>query len=277
MSLITKRVASLAVAVTAAFGLMLGGMAVPALAAGHEPYFLVVGTETYPAPTIANEGHGCSTGLYSAQVSAGAPAYVAAIGSNVYAGVNCTVELERSANKGKSWNVIAPKLIVTPATVVTDAKTANYYDGPGYEARACIVAAKGVLHCGAAISLAKGKGTPAGGAAPVTYAQATVVARPIVGYCGTALFTSTLVKKAASKAGADVVGLSLKTTCSMYLQQSKNGGKTWTTVSPTYTLPAELAEAGGYTLTTVPDGPGKLARSCVKAGSSKTVFCTPAW
>jgi hypothetical protein len=276
MSRIMKRMVSIAGVAGAAFGLVVGGVAVPAFAA-TSPYFLVVGTEMYPAPSATNGGHGCSTGLYSTQVTAGAPAYVSAIGSNVFAGKPCVIELERSANKGKTWKVIAPKLTVPAAAVITDAKTANYYDGPGNEARACIVGPKSVLHCGHAIALAKGKGTPAGGAEPVSYSKATVVDHATTGYCGTALYTFTPVKKASSKAGADVVGLFLKTTCSMYLQESRNGGKTWTTVSATYTLPAKAAETGGYTLITFPDGPGRLARSCVRAGTSKTAFCTTAW
>ncbi len=277
MSRSTARIVGLAVAVTAAFGLVLGGAAVPALAASS-PYFVVLGTELYPAPTVANGGHGCSTGLYSTQVSAGAPAYVAAIGSNIYAGAPCVVKLERSADKGKSWTVIAPALTVPAvAEVITDAKTGNYYDGPGFEARACVaLGAKAALHCGKAVSLAKGTGKPAGGPETVAYSKETTIV-PAAGYCGTALFGTTIAKTASSRAGADVVGLSLKTTCTMYLQDSRNGGKTWSTVSASYTLPAKFAETASYTLSTVPDGPGTLARSCVRSGTSKSVSCTAPW
>ncbi len=107
--------------------------------------------------------------------------------------------------------------------------------------------------------------------------MATMVDHAVAGYCATSLFTFTPVKKATSRVTADVVGLFLRTTCSMYLQQSRNRGRTWTTVSATYTLPARLAETASYTLASVPDGPGRLARSCVKAGASRTVFCTAAW
>jgi hypothetical protein len=260
--------------------IVLGTGSSPALAAAKQspPYYVVLDAVAYPKPTAANLGHGCSAALYSAQVAKGKPAYVSEIGSNIEAGVPCTFMLERSANKGKTWDVIAPRVTLTPVTgVIVDTKTPYYDDGPGYEARACFTYSTAKTpHCGAVLRLANGSGKPPAESEKVVYGKGAEAFAPGAGFCGSALFGTTEAKKASSQAVADVIGLSLAAPCSMYVQESANNGKTWATVSPTYKLPVTgFSEIASYSAN-YSDGPSRIARACVAIGSAKPV-CTAAW
>lgn len=92
-----------------------------------------------------------AAGFCRAVVTLNSSNYAQAFYYNLTAGWNCTMTFERSTNYGKTWSALGS------ATTMYDfssgeadlAKTYEYWDGPGYLARACfhINFAGSARHC----------------------------------------------------------------------------------------------------------------------------------
>jgi hypothetical protein len=271
---IMKRIAAVTVsAVAAAAGLALGG-AVPAFAAANPSSFLL-------GPQASRSG--CDVAFFSARLSAGTPAEVFASVVSADPGHTCTGFVERSVTGTTRWVVASAKAALPSVSGLAGiANTGLVFDGPGYKARACVQAAGSpAVTCTPAVSLAKGSGTATSPALSPSWqrGQAIVFRSPgsgIAGVCGGTLGSSTTTKKA----GASVLALLASTAdpCTGWIQSSANGGKKWTTVSPvlSYRGPAFPKEAVVFTAHYA-DGPGHLARLCVKDMTSKKMNCSAGW
>jgi len=176
------------VATTAAMtgGLVLGG-AVQALASTVQGYIVF---------DVAADGP-CGGLLQSAQVTAGGPAAAAVYIENQQSGRACTGWLERSVNRGKSWTVVSPKIAVPSAGVITWAKSADYANGPGKVARACVRSGSGPTVCSDSMGLRASSARDTGAAVPVSYVRRQVSSQGSV-FCTGRLSSSTTGKTAAS-------------------------------------------------------------------------------
>src|SRR6202162_5956542 len=120
-------------------------------------------------------------------------------------GKTCTGWLERSVNKGRTWTVVSPKIAVpSNKTVFTWAKSADYADGPGRVARACVRLGSGPLVCGAAMGLRASSARDTGAAVPVSYVRRQVNSTGAV-FC-TARLSSTSTGKSATSSVRAYVG-----------------------------------------------------------------------
>jgi hypothetical protein len=272
---IMKRIAAVTVsAAAAAAGLALAG-AVPASAATNPSSFLF-GSGTSHS--------GCDVTLFSARLSASTPAEVFASVDSTHPGHTCTGFVERSVTSTTKWAVASAKVALpSVAGLEGIANTGLVYDGPGYKARACVQAAgSAAVYCTSALSLARGAGTATSPALSPSYVRKQVqVGRfpsngGTPGLCAGLMASSTTTKKA----GATVLGLLISATdpCTAWIQSTANGGKTWTTVSPvvSYRGPAFPNAVGAFTAHYA-DGPGHLARLCVKDMTSKKMSCSGSW
>ncbi len=269
-----KRVAGIAVTLTAAAGLTVSG-AMPALAATTPSSFI-------GGPQINHSK--CEVGLLIARLSSKTPADVAAEVYSTDPGHTCTAWVERSATKGTTnWSVASAKVAVPSVSGLEGiANTGLVYDGPGYKARACVRAGSAAAACTSVVSLAKGAGTATSPAFGPVYASSRNVAFAFgdnpsdPGLCAGVLAGSTTVKKT----GTTVLGLfdSEAVHCTGWIQSSANKGKTWTTVSPvvSFTSPNPKTDVLAFTAHYA-DGPGHLARLCVKDMTSKQVSCSSSW
>jgi hypothetical protein len=271
---ITKRIAAVTVsAAAAAAGLALGG-AVPAFAAANPSSFLL-------GPQVSHSG--CDVALFSARLSASTPAEVFASVTSAHPGHTCTGFVERSVTGTTKWVVASAKAALPSAAGLEGiADTGLVYDGPGYKARACVQAAGSpAVTCTSAVSLAKGSGTATSPALSPSWQRGQAIvfrtnSSGMAGACVGSLASSTTTKKA----GASILGVLVSATdpCTAWIQSTANGGKTWTTVSPvvSYQGPAFPKEAAAFTAHYA-DGPGHLARLCVKDMTSKKMNCSAGW
>jgi hypothetical protein len=270
-----KRIAALGcVAAAVAAGLALTG-AVPALAATNPTTFAVGPTGTHA---------GCDVTLFYARVSSSTPADVSADTDSTHPGHPCTVWVERSTAGTTKWMLASAKVALPSVSGLQGvANTGLVYDGPGYKARACVQPGSSAAFCTSSMSLAKGSGTATSPALPASYTRklASVfrtTSAGIAGVCAAGLASSTT--SAAKKAGATVVGLlaSDGDPCTAWIQSTANNGKTWTTVSPviSFKAPSSTRSAAAFTAHYA-DGPGHLARICVKDTLSKQADCSNGW
>jgi hypothetical protein len=256
------------VATTAAVtgGLVLGG-AVQALASTVQGYVVF---------NVAADGP-CGGLLQSAQVTAGGPAAVSLYIENQRSGRTCTGWLERSVNKGKNWTVVSPKIAVPAAGVITWAKSADYADGVGKVARACVRSGNGSAVCSDSMGLRASSARDTGFAIPVSYVRRQVSSKGSV-FCTGRLSSSTTGKTAASYVRAYVGDFSSTAPCTGVLETSSNGGKTWHLVSAALAVAAShqgaAIQTAAYGLR-YPDGKGHLARVCVTAAGKH--YCTRGW
>jgi hypothetical protein len=75
----------------------------------------------------------CDAQVYNSLLEG--PHFAQALVQNDNSGYTCTGWLERSADGGESWSTISGDHTVLNNGAIQD--TDPYYDGPGYEARAC--------------------------------------------------------------------------------------------------------------------------------------------
>ena len=266
---ITKRIAAVAVGVTAVAGIVLGEAA-PALA--DTP-------RAYEFASVAFDSTGvCEVILLSAQLPASGPAYVSAITENTGAKA-CSSWIERSANKGKTWTIAAKRVVphTTPSAFV---KTGDYYDGPGNLAKPCVKYGTGKVACGTAVTLKASKAKHAGGALPLSYERTEASASTSANQCFGGVASTTAAKRPTSRVDAlfgntpTAVGKAGKT-CTGVLQESANGGKSWKTVSAAHVLPSPVnTVVFGFTATYA-DGTGHLARVCVTLAGKQ--HCSKGW
>ncbi|WP_329475152.1 hypothetical protein OG555_25955 [Kribbella sp. NBC_01484] len=79
-----------------------------------------------------------AAGYCRAEVQLYSNNYARAFYYNDHAGWNCTMLLERSTNNGATWSSVAGTAILQNLSGAADlASTGEYWDGPGYLARAC--------------------------------------------------------------------------------------------------------------------------------------------
>jgi len=222
----------------------------------------------------------CIGNLISSQVSAGAPAYVAAYADDEEDFTGCALTLQRSANGGKTWHVVRSRTI-PPTKTHGDASaiTADVFDGPGYRARACVITAGMPRRCTPAITLAAGTGVPASPAQPASF---TLIARGLSAgngsaWCGASMASTTVKKQAGS--AVDAAFQVVRTACVYWIQVSANKGKTWASTGPRVVIapPAGNPIVQAF-LGPQPDGPGLIARTCAQAPDiSATVICGHTW
>lgn len=264
---VLERFVSVPAVVLATAGLVLGG-SVPALAADTPQAYVVF----HAANDLA-----CGALLLSGQPSPAGPADVSVYIENQKAGQPCTGWLERKTTTAKTWTIVSPKIAVPSAkTVFTWAKTADYADGPGLRARACVRKGAGTIVCSAAMTLAKSKARDTGAAEPAGYMQRSVH-NPVFTCSGT-LSAVAAARTASSVVDAFISNFSSTKPCSGVLQESANGGKTWHDVSAVHNVPAPddfdaimtMGFTGRYA-----DGAGHLARVCITV--SKKTYCTKGW
>jgi hypothetical protein len=272
-----KRIAALTMAATAAAaGLAFTG-AVPAFAAASPTNFI-------GGPVVAHAG--CVVGLFYTQPSASTPPEAATEVRSAGPGHTCTGFVERSRTGGAvKWTVASAKVALPSVPGLSGvANTGLVYDGPGYKARACVQAAgtaSSTVTCTSSVSLAKGSGTAISPAFAASYTRrVAVVSRSnssaVLGLCLGFLNSSTTTKKAGTTVRALFV--SEADPCTAWIQVRRASGKTWTRVSPVVswhspnTKTAVLAFTAAYT-----DGPGRLARMCVKDLANKQTNCSAGW
>jgi hypothetical protein len=229
--------------------------------------------------------------LLTSQVSAGDPAYIAARAVNMGSDYACESTVETSTDGGQTWmsgtsvTLPADPPVSPPEIPSIFATTSAVYDGPGYLGRACAKAPDSTLACTAAISLGPGAGTPPDPALPagtnVRDALAGVVAGKMLVECHAYLISTTSAKGPGTLAGGWYMADSLHTTtssrCEGWLETSADHGATWQASPPvTFQSPAESVTYDF--IGTTPDGPGLLARACVKAPTvSATPYCSSTW
>jgi hypothetical protein len=254
----------LAVAAIGAAGVLVAGGAVPALAATSSG----VRYQNLAGTGIGGSGNtSCELTLLSAAASTGKPAYISIAVESDLPG-SCTAWVQRSVNGG-AWKNVSAKTTL-PGRTEDWFKSANYYAGPGNQVRGCVQVGKEVL-CTVGVALAKSAAKPASDAIGRGYIKKTQVVGSGSSVCGTILSGSTASKVSASR--ASLITVDLGRSCTTWLEGSTNKGKTWTQVSPTYSVlsTGQFAFSG-----TVADGASHLVRACVKNGTSAKK-CTSAW
>jgi len=266
---ITRRLATVAISVTAAAGLVLGEAA-PAFADTQQAYDL--------ASVAIPSGSTCEAILLSAQLPAGGPAYVSAVTENTGT-KTCTSWIQRSANKGKTWTNLARRAIphTAPGAFV---KTGDFYDGPGNLARPCAQYGTGKTVCGAPVTLRSSAARARGGGLPLSYERTEASATTSTNQCFGGIGSTTAAKRPASRADALIGNVATAagkagSTCTAVLQVSANGGRSWKTVSATHVLPAPANQVVFGFTATYPDGTGHLARVCVTLAGKR--HCSKGW
>jgi len=261
-------------ATAAAAGLAFTG-AVPALAAASPTTFV-------GGPQISHAG--CEVGLFYTRPSVSTPPDAAAEIDSTAPGHTCTGFVERSPASGTAkWTVASAKVALPSVRGLSGvANTGLVYDGPGYKARACVQAAgSSTVTCTSAVSLGKGSGTATSPAFPASYMRRTAFvirssSPTLTDLCAGVLNSSATTKKAGVTVRALLV--SQADPCTAWIQTRPASGKTWTTVSPVVSWhspngkTALLAFSAAYA-----DGPGHLARLCVKDGTNKQTNCSAGW
>ena len=233
----------------------------------------------YEFASVAFDSTGvCEVILLSAQLPASGPAYVSAITENTGAKA-CASWIERSANKGKTWTIVAKRVVphTTPSAFV---KTGDYYDGPGNLAKPCAQYGTGKAVCGTAVTLRSSTARPHGGGLPLSYERSGASATTSTNQCFGGIGSTTAAKRPSSRADALLGNVATATnkagpTCTAVLQVSANGGKSWKTVSATHVLPAPANQVVFGFTATYADGTGHLARVCVTLAGKQ--HCSKGW
>ncbi len=274
---VISRVGAVAVMAATAAGLMLSGT-LPAVAAAAVPApsnFLV-------GPQASRSG--CEVALLSARVYATGPAAVAAEVLSKHPGHDCTGWVERSPASGATrWTVASAKVLLPSGRSLEGiANTGLVSDGPGFKARACVRALTlGPVACTSAVSVAKGSGTATSPALAATYFQRQAVvfrdgSGALAGACLGLLAGNTTSKQRGTSVLAALA--SEGSSCTGWIQVTANSGHTWVTVSPAVSYLSKgsntdiIAFSAHYA-----DGPGHLARVCVKDMTSKKQSCSRGW
>jgi hypothetical protein len=231
----------------------------------------------------------CGVALWTSQVSAGDPAYVAANALQNGSLYPCEAMVETSTDGGRTWTSGTP--VTLPASHPTSNPTTPYefsantgavYDGPGYLGRACAEAPNSTLACTAAISLGSGTGTPP----DPTLAASTRVGFANAGNDTSVMCDATLNSTTSLKGPGTLVdgefqaGMAYSTTsslCEGWLETSADQGATWQ-ASPLVTFQAPAKSVTFDFTGTTADGTGLLVRACAEAPTvSATPWCSVAW
>lgn len=224
----------------------------------------------------------CMVGLWTSQVSAGDPAYIAADAYQMGSPYPCQAMVETSTDGGQTWTSGTPVTLAAGTTVGTfSANTGAVYDGPGYLGRACAEASNSTLACTAAVSLDSGTGTPPDPTMPAsTRVRATSAGNASV-TCNASLNSTTSAKGPGTLVDGEFsAGTAFSTTsslCEGWLETSSDQGTTWQASPPvTFQAPAKSVTYD-FTATTA-DGTGLLVRACTEAPAvSATPYCSTAW
>ena len=225
-------------------------------------------------------------GLMTSQVSAGDPAYIAAMASQLTAPNSCEAMVETSSDGGQTWTSGTPVTLPANATngayLATDTSvTGAVYDGPGYLSRACAKASNSTLACTAAVSLGAGTGTPQDPTVPAAHIVTGTSAGNASVMCGGMLNSTTSAKGSGTQVDGEFTGGSdFSTTsalCEGWVEISANKGKTWQ-ASPPVAFQAPAKSVIYDFIGTAPDGTGLLARVCVVAPTvSAKPDCSWSW
>jgi hypothetical protein len=234
-----------------------------------------------PGVGITNSS-ACMVELWTSQVSAGDPAYIAANAFQMGSLYPCQAMAETSTDGGQTWTAGTPVTLPASAPPATfSANTGAVYDGPGYLARACAQASNSTLACTPAVSLGSGTGTPADPAQPASTAVRGSGAGNASVMCDASLHSTTSAKGSGTLvAGEFSAGSSFSTTsslCEGWLETSADQGATWQASQPVaFQAPAKSVI---YDFTgPAADATGLLARACIEAPTvSATPYCTFAW
>jgi hypothetical protein len=265
----------IAVAAAAATGLVLGiapnAVAVPAIA---DISYSVVADVSH-ITKLSNMSQ-CAAVLLSEQVSPGGPGYVSGYIENVHAGKTCLGWLERSTNGGMTWSISSSVVIVPSAPGFTDwVKLGEQQDVAPLRARVCFqIGSATKIYCTRGASLKPSTAPVVGFPVQLSYLRARVINGTPTGYCTAYVSTTSIVKKATTR--ADGFFNAFGATCVGSEQTSVDGGKTWTTVSRFFVFTSK-APAFVWSFTAVhPDGIGRIARACVSLGLGGKPHCTAA-
>jgi hypothetical protein len=224
----------------------------------------------------------CMVGLWTSQVSAGDPAYIAAEAFQGGAPYPCQAMIEISSDGGETWTSGTPVTVpASSANITFFANTGAVYDGPGYLGRACAEASNSTLECTASISLDSGTGTPPDPTLPASTPGPGTSAGNGSVTCDAELNSTTSAKGSGTLVDGEFhAGSAFSTTsslCEGWLETSSNGGTTWQASVPV-TFQAPTATVTFDYIGTEPDGTGILARACAEAPSvSATPYCSTAW
>jgi hypothetical protein len=269
------RIAALTVAATAAAaGLAFTG-AVPALAAVSPTTFV-------GGPQLSHAG--CTVGLFYTRPSATTPPEAAAEIDSSAPGHTCTGFVERSPASGTAkWTVASAKVALPSVGGLSGvANTGLVYDGPGFKARACVQAAgSSNLTCTSSVSLGKGSGTATSPAFAASYTRRTAVvvrssSPTVTDLCAGVLNSSATTKKAGVTVRALLV--SQADPCTAWIQSRPASAATWKTVSPVVSFRSPNSNTPVLAFPApVADGPGHLARLCVRDGTNKRTNCSGGW
>jgi hypothetical protein len=260
-----RKLLTIAGAAVAAGGLVLSAAA-PALADTTDVYVQKANL------TESTSAGSCSIYLTAAE----GHNYASLFYNNVHSGVVCRVELERSANHGKTWSLASSLDAIgsRPNTVVL-AKTYNYYVG-GYEARGCVIV-NGGTHCTSAFTISGGHGVPAQEALSPSFLDEIVNYSISKGSCEGGVVSAASPKSSTSTAGAVFLNQSSGRTCTGWLERTNNNGKTWYNESASHTI-GNVSGTTTYAITAAyHDGTGYKVRACVRLSGSSTVRCSTAW
>jgi hypothetical protein len=271
------RIAALTTAAAAAVaGLAFTGT-LPALAATNPTTFV-------GGPLISHAG--CRVGLMYTRPSASTPPGAAAEVTSSAPGHTCVGFVERSPASGTAkWTVVSSRVALPSVRGLAGvANTGLVYDGPGYKARACVQAAgtaPGAVACTSPVSLGKGSGSATSPAFPASYLRRPAVvvrngSSGPLGVCVGVLNSSATTKKA----GVTVRALldSEADPCTAWIQARPATRTTWTTVSPVVSFRSPNVKTDILAFTAAyADGPGHLARLCVKDWTNKKINCSAGW
>jgi hypothetical protein len=262
---------------TLAAGLMLGSAA-PALADTVQEYSLAEAASTYL--------DGCIAFLESTQTTGSGPMYVTAMvtkGGSLTE--SCSAWIQRSTDSG-AWKQLSPKVNLPKNNGLAWAKTADYYDGPGYQARVCVRDGSGRQDCGLGIGLVNGsQAKSAGKALPVSYVRRQLTYSGVANgqhfQCSGKLASTTAGKAKTAKTYVDAVfeNVGYQTpACTGWIAQSTNGGKSWRKASASHPMPLNNNTSVFAFTARYLDSKKRLARICFTVSSSPAKqHCSAAW
>ena len=156
--------------------------------------------------------------------------------------------------------------------LVTSAKSADYADGPGLAARACLRLGRRAITCTGALRLRASRSKDTGGRLPLGFTQRAVTDDN--DFCLGDLSSTTPGKTAASVVHVSVT-VSGGSRFAGVLEESADHGKTWRAASAWHAIPGRATEetigfTAGYA-----DGRGRLARVCII--SARKQYCSGGW
>jgi hypothetical protein len=260
-----RKLLTIAGAAVAAGGLVLSAAA-PALADTTDVYVQKANL------TVSTSAGSCSIYLTAAE----GHNYASLFYNNVHSGVVCRVQLERSANHGKTWaRVSGLDAIGSRSGTIVLAKTYNYYVG-GDVARGCVTV-NGGTHCTSAVTISGGSGVPAQEALSPSFLDELVSSSTSEDSCQAAVVSAASPKSSKSTAGAVFINQSSGHTCTGWLERTNNNGKTWYNESASHSI-GNVSGTTAYAITaTYADGTGYKVRACLRLSGSSAVHCSTAW